>query len=72
MTRLADDLRAIVAPHARECHDQPMCVPLGMLRALLIALDRYDTYPLVDRITEIPVVPQVRRAHQRKGWRRNA
>ncbi len=66
MTQLTDDLATIAARHSNTPPDIAVMVPIGAIRAALIALRRFDGFPLVDRNTEVAVVPEVGRQWQRK------
>lgn len=72
MTRLLDDLTEITNRYGNAKDAMLAPVPIGAIRAARIMLERYEGFPLADRNTEVSVVPQVRRAWQRKGYRDHA
>lgn len=67
MTHLLDDLTEITDRYGNAKDAMLALVPIGAIRAARIMLERYEAFPLVDRNTEVSVVPQVGRAWQRKG-----
>jgi len=49
VTRLLSDLTAIASLHGHQHADAVVLVPIGMVRAAVTMLGRYEGWPLVDR-----------------------
>lgn len=59
MTGLASDLTAIVDRHTGQPADALAQVPIGVLRATLIHVNRFDASPLFDRMKHIALCGHV-------------
>lgn len=68
MTSLLDDLTAITARHGNQPDDDLVCIPIGALRAAIIMLKRYDSFPLVDRLLHPNFIDQA--TTPRRGGRK--
>jgi hypothetical protein len=65
MTGLTTDLAALTSRHGNEPADTLVTVPIGAIRAAVIALTRYDEFPLVDRLLHAEYVDN--RTSPRRG-----
>lgn len=66
MTGLSHDLTAHVQPLAILPDNHVTAVPLGLLRACLIHVERFDQSPLFDRMGRIALVGRVEPRDDRK------